>query len=342
MLIRAKAPLRIGLAGGGTDVSPFCDEYGGLVLNATIDLYARCTIEPRKDNKIIFEAVDLGEIVESEASNYIELSGDLLLHKGVYNRIVKDYNGGNALSLRMVTSVDAPAGSGLGSSSTLTVAMVKAYVEWLDLPIGDYEIARLAYEIERTDCGLSGGKQDQYAAAFGGLNYIEFFDENKVIVNPLRIKNWVKNELEESIILYYTGKSRDSANIIDEQKKNTIGKNKKSIESMLELKQQVICMKESILTGNFQGVAESIKYGWLAKKQTAVSVSNEHIDKVYEYVMNHGAKAAKISGAGGGGFMMIVVDAAKRRQVINALKKLDGEVLEVSLTDKGAQAWRLY
>lgn len=221
MIIRSKAPLRLGLAGGGTDVSPFCDKYGGCVLNATINLYAYCTIIPTSDNKIIFNASDRGEIFESQSVSEIPIDDKLKLHKGVYNRIVKDFNNGKPLSFQMTTYSDVPAGSGLGSSSTMVVALLKAYMEWLNLPLGEYDMAHLAYQIERIDLGLSGGKQDQYAATFGGLNFMEFYENGKVIVNPLRIKNWLKNELENSIFIYYLGVSRDSAKIIDEQINNT-------------------------------------------------------------------------------------------------------------------------
>lgn len=342
MIIRSKAPLRIGLAGGGTDVSPFCDNYGGYVLNATIDMYARCTIEPLTEEKIIFEAADRNETIVIEKPLQLAIDEPLVLHRGVYNRIIKEFNNNKPLYFKMVTSVDAPVGSGLGSSSTLTVAMIKAFAEWLDLPIDDYKMAQMAYEIERIDCKLSGGKQDQYAAVFGGINFIEFFQNGKVLVNPLRIKNWAKNELEESILLYYIGQSRESANIIDEQIKNTKLKNQISIESMIELKKQAVCMKESLLRNDFDGFADSIYKGWEAKQKVATSITNEQISNIYNFILEHGAKAAKISGAGGGGFMMIVIDPIKRKNLIEELKRMDGEVREISLTEKGAQAWRLY
>jgi len=230
VIIRSKAPLRLGLAGGGTDVSPYCDEYGGAVLNATINMYAYCSIEPTKDNRIEFIAPDRNESFTDISSTCIEIDNSLLLHKGIYNRIVKDFNKGKPLSFRMTTYADAPAGSGLGSSSTMVVAILKAYMEWLNLPLGDYDLASLAYEIERKDLNLSGGKQDQYAATFGGFNFIEFFNENRAIVNPLRIKNWIKNEVENSLVLYYTGVSRESATIIDDQIKNTQAKAEKSLD----------------------------------------------------------------------------------------------------------------
>lgn len=203
MIIRSKAPLRLGLAGGGSDVSPYSDLYGGLILNATINLYAHCTIEETQNGKIEIIATDIGQAAIFESLPVLPVDGTLNLHKGVYNRIVKDFRV-PVPSCRITTYSDAPPGSGLGSSSTMVVAIVKAFVEWLNLPLGDYEIARLAYEIERKDLALSGGKQDQYAATFGGFNFMEFLKDDHVIVNPLRIKKWVVDELEASILLYYT------------------------------------------------------------------------------------------------------------------------------------------
>lgn len=342
MIIRSKAPLRLGLAGGGTDVAPYCDEFGGVVLNVTIDMYAYCTIEPTDTGKIEFYAADRQESFSCDAVAELPLTGELLLHKGVYNRIVRDYCEGKPLSLRMTTYSDAPAGSGLGSSSTMVVAILKAYMEWLNLPLGEYDMASLAYKIERKDLGLSGGKQDQYAATFGGFNFMEFFDRDRVIVNPLRLKNWIRNELENSLVLYYTGTSRDSAKIIDEQVKGTKEKKSDSMEGMHELKRSAYAMKECILTADFDGFAQCIRDGWEAKKKTASVISNPMIEEVYNYVMENGGKAAKISGAGGGGFMMIICDPARRYELVQKLKQLDGKVFTTSFTERGTQAWTLY
>lgn len=342
MLIRSKAPLRLGLAGGGTDVSPFCDKYGGYVLNVTIGLYAYCTIEPTSDGKISFYASDRDEYFECESIYHIEPDNLLPLHKGVYNRIVRDFNHGKPLSFRMTTYADVPAGSGLGSSSTMVVALIKAYMEWLNLPLGEYEIASLAYEIERIDLGLSGGMQDQYCATFGGLNFMEFFEGRRVIVNPLRIKNWIKNELENSLVLYYIGASRDSAKIITEQIKNVKDKKMENIEAMLETKEKAVIMKEAVLKGDFESFANCLNSGWEAKKRMASVISNKNIEEIFHYVMSNGAKAAKISGAGGGGFMMIFVDPIKRYGLVKALEKNGGIVYRVSIVEKGTEAWTLY
>lgn len=234
MIIRSKTPLRLGLAGGGTDVSPFCDEYGGCVLNVTINMYAYCTIIPKNNGKIKFVSPDRNVEVELDSKKALEINKELPLHCGIYNRIVKDYNNNIPLSFEMTTYSDAPAGSGLGTSSTMVVTILKAFQEWLNIPLGEYDMAQLAYDIERNDLGFSGGKQDQYAATFGGLNYMEFYANNHVIVNPLRMKKWIKNEIENSLVLFYTGTSRDSEKIIDEQTKAT--KNEKSLEAMFEIK----------------------------------------------------------------------------------------------------------
>lgn len=342
MIIRAKAPLRLGLAGGGTDVSPYSDEYGGYVLNATIDMCAYTTIEVTNTPKIIFNAADQEEYFETDLTNYIDPIDSLVLHKGIYNRIIKDFNNGVPLPLKITTYSDAPAGSGLGSSSTLVVAMVKAFVELLNLPLGEYDIAHLAYQIERIDVNLSGGKQDQYAATFGGFNFIEFYQEDRVIVNPLRIKNWIINELESSMILYFTGRSRESAMIIDEQVKNTQLKNERSLEAMHELKADALLMKECILKGNIRQFAEYLGKSWNAKKRMATAISNKRIDHIYDMAINAGAFAGKVSGAGGGGFMMFMVDPINRLRVVNRLNALDGgKVMNFHFTNDGTQAWRV-
>ena len=341
MIIRSKAPLRLGLAGGGTDIAAYYNLYGGFVLNATVDMYAYCTIEPNDSGKIEFVAADLGKNEHYSSAENLVISPFLPLHCGIYNRIISDYVK-KPLSFIMTTYSDAPAGSGLGSSSTMVVAIIKAYVEWLNLPLGEYDIAALAYKIEREDIGLAGGKQDQYAATFGGFNFMEFYENERVIVNPLRLKRWIRNELEASLVLFYTGVSRESANIIKEQIQHTQKGDAKNIESMHELKNQAVSMKESLLKGDFKGFSDCLLYGWLAKKNAAASISNSLLEELYQYAITNGAESAKISGAGGGGFMMIYCNPCKRISLIRALKEKQGLVLTPSFTETGTQAWTIY
>lgn len=342
MIVRARAPLRLGLAGGGTDVSPYCDRYGGLVLNATIDKYAYTTIIPSGEGKVRLVAADRGDQWEGDANPSLELDGYLDLHKGVYNRIVRDFNNGEPLALTLTTHTDAPPGSGLGSSSTLVVSMVKAFVEWLTLPLGEYDIARLAYEIERIDVGLSGGRQDQYAASFGGFNFMEFHNDDRVVVNPLRVKNWIISELEASLLLYFGGVSRQSAQIIDEQASNVERAEAAAIEATHALKDEAIAMKENLLKGDFDGLVKSMEAGWNAKKRMATSISNPQIEQTYELAKRAGMRAGKISGAGGGGFMMLLVDPARRMDVVHALEATEGQINTCHFTKYGTQGWKIF
>jgi D-glycero-alpha-D-manno-heptose-7-phosphate kinase len=224
----------------------------------------------------------------------------------------------------------------------MVVAIIKAFEEWLNLPLGEYDIAALACKIEREDAALAGGKQDQYAATFGGFNFMEFYENERVIVNPLRLKRWIRNEIESSLVLYYTGISRESANIIKEQIKHTQDGNSKNIENMHEMKNQAVLMKEALLKGDFKGFSECLLNGWLAKKNIASSISNPFLDEMYQYALNHGAESAKISGAGGGGFMMIYCDPCRRIALIRALKEKQGMVLTPTFTERGTQAWTIY
>lgn len=341
MIIRSKAPLRLGLAGGGSDVSPYSDLYGGLILNATINLYAYCTIEETNNGKIEIVASDLQQKLIYDESKTLPIDGQLDLHKGVYNRVVKEFNL-NSLSFRITTYSDAPAGSGLGSSSTMVVCILKAFVEWQNLPMGEYEIARMAYEIERIDLNLSGGKQDQYAAAFGGFNFMEFHKDDVVIVNPLRVKRWIIDELESSMVLYYTGASRSSANIIDEQKKNTSSGNQTAIEAMHRIKQSSVNMKMALLKGDIRTFASILGEAWEDKKKMASAISNTMIQDVFDVAMNAGAIAGKVSGAGGGGFIMFVVDPAAKRKLVDALNELDGVIMPFQFSEGGTHGWKIY
>jgi len=340
MIIRTKAPLRLGLAGGGTDLSPYCDEYGGNVLNVTIDMYAYCTLEVTENDSIIFATSDRNEFFQSESTPALALDGELDLHKGVYNKIVKHFNDNQALSLKMTTYSDAPAGSGLGSSSTLVVAMIKAYVEWLNLPFGEYDIARLAFDIEREDVAIIGGAQDQYAATFGGFNFMEFYDNKRVIVNPLRIKNWIIDELQASSVLYFTGITRQ-ASIIEEEKANTIARNTQALNAMHSAKQDALAMKEAVLKGNIPLLAKVLNHAWESKKKMASSITTPEIDAIYNMAIKTGAYSGKLSGAGGGGFMYFIVDPIKKVQLMNALNKEAGRVINFHFTKDGTRGWRI-
>lgn len=340
MIIRSKAPLRIGLAGGGSDVAPYSDLHGGAILNATINLFAYTSIEPTSDGRITFELAD--KRIQRSFENQVSLPTDheFSLHAGIYNRLVKEYNL-EPLSFKLTTFVDAPPGSGLGTSSTLVVCILGAFVEWLKLPLGEYDIARLAFEVERVDLKMAGGKQDQYSATFGGVNFMEFYKDDKVIVNPLRIKETYLNELSNNLVLYYTATSRLSANIIAAQQRNVMDGNARSIEAMHQMKKQAIMMKEALLRGNLDEIGEILNYGWHYKKQMADEITNPLLENIYQTARDNGATGGKISGAGGGGFMFFYCPANSRYRVSEALEKFGGKVKRFDFTTSGLAAWTI-
>ena len=348
MEIRSRAPLRIGLAGGGTDLESYSNQFGGAVLNATIGMYAYCTIIPTNDNKIVIHSYDNHNSLEIESTPEIPFEGEnLILHKGVYNRIVKDYNNGKPLSFIMSTSNDAPVGSGLGTSSTMVVAILEAFNRWLGLGLNDYQKARLAYEIERIDLKLEGGKQDQYAAVFGGFNFMEFKTDSSVIVNSLRLQESRINEFECSLLLYYSGKSRKSAdqqlvlskNIINSQISNTEKKENKTIDAMRNLKENAYLMKDYVLTGNMKAFANCLRVGRENKKKTSSIVSNKELEETINFALQNGGEAVKVSGAGGGGFLMIYCNPFNRQKLIDAMETLTGRVYPVRFSRAGAESW---
>ncbi|HEY1038559.1 MAG TPA: dehydrogenase [Bacteroidia bacterium] len=340
MIIRSKAPLRIGLAGGGTDVSPYSDLYGGAILNATIDLYAYASLEPLDNGKIEFCVDGTDKCLVVPTAKELELVEGFELFIGIYNRVVKQFNL-EPLSFRLTSYVEAPQGSGLGTSSTIVVSLLGAFVEWLKLPLGNYDIAHLAYEIERIDLSMSGGKQDQYAATFGGFNFMEFLSNDRVIVNPLSLKPKVLYELEFNLLLYFTATQRLSAQIINDQVKNVERKNEQAIEAMHHLKEQAVMMKEHLLRGDLNKIGDVLHFGWQNKKQMAKSISNTLIDDIYASAIDSGATGGKISGAGGGGFMFFYCPAVTKIKVARAIEKFGGRIQSFKFTSQGLTTWTI-
>ncbi|WP_165020606.1 MULTISPECIES: dehydrogenase [unclassified Dysgonomonas] len=339
MVYRSKAPFRLGLAGGGTDVSPYSDLFGGCILNATISLYAYANIEPREDNKIVFRIPQTGEEYIFDSALELTILGDKAdLMKGIYNRVVKDFVDA-PLSFTLTCALEVPFGSGLGTSSTLAIAILGAYAEWLSLPLGEYDMAYLAYLIERVDLKQAGGKQDQYAAAFGGFNFMEFYSDDKVIVNPLRIKNETINELSNNLLLYYTNSSRNSGDIIEKQQKNVTENKEKSIEAMHGIKQQAYEIKEAILKNNLDEIGDILHRSWTFKKEMADGITTPLFEELYDTAINAGASGGKISGAGGGGYVFFYCPGNTRFEVAKALEKLGGKVQPYTFTKKGLETW---
>jgi len=338
-LVRARAPLRLGFGGGGTDVSPYCDEHGGVVLNAAIDLFAHVSLERRDDSQVRLVAADREHYWNAAATAPLPTEEPLRLLKGVYNRFMADHAGGAAIPLTLTTYADCPPGSGLGSSSALVVAMVEAFRRFLEVPMDAQAVAALAFDIERRELGLAGGHQDQYAAAFGGLNLMHFQSGDRVDVDPVEVDPAVMKELEASLVLYFTGVSRESASIIDEQTANMKAHAPKSLEGLHELKAGAFSMREALRAGDLPRFGALLDSGWTAKKLTAAKISSAKIDEVYAAAKAFGAFGGKVSGAGGGGFMMFLIDPTKRDGLKRLLASFGGAAQSARFTDVGAESW---
>jgi D-glycero-alpha-D-manno-heptose-7-phosphate kinase len=246
-------------------------------------------------------------------------------------------NSDNPLSISITTYCDIPGGSGLGTSSAIIVAIVKALDEIYNLGSDEYVIANHAFYIERELSKFEGGKQDQFSSSFGGFNYMEFGPGSRVLITPLRIKKWIIRHLESITALYYTGQSRDGGAIINAQASNAAkGIN---IDQLNLIKAEASIQKEMLLRGNFPLFFESINKSWALKKKLENGITNSLIDSCYECVINSGAYAAKISGAGGGGFLTIFAPIERMQQVEISLKKFGGFWSTTCFEEDGAQAW---
>ena len=333
MMIRSKAPLRISFCGGGTDVKPYLDEKGGCVLSATINRFAYSGLEIGKSKEISINSMDYDLNLRFGVDQKLIYDGELDLVKAVINHFkIKE-------GLDMFIHSDAPPGSGLGSSSSLTVALIGLFMRWRKMPLTEYDIAELAYQIERIEVGIPGGMQDQYASTFGGVNFIEF-SKDKTIVNPLRINQDVLNELEYSLLLCYTGGSRMSAKIIDKQVNNYIIKNKQTIDAMDSLKSLTIEMKDALLQGKLNRFGECLDEAWSHKKKMADGITHSKVDEMYSEAKKEGAIGGKLTGAGGGGYLLLFCKFDKKHKVAARMVSMGGEIVNFGLNLNGVQTWR--
>lgn len=338
MYIRSRVPLRISFGGGGTDVSPYCDLYGGSVINATINRYATVTLKSLKTNEIQIKSIDYDKILKYDTNNFLAYDGQLDLIKGVINYINEFYKIPSGFEIKV--QCDAPPGSGLGSSSAICVALLGAFKEWLNLPLTPYDIADLAFEIERIKLGMPGGRQDQYAAAFGGFNFMEFFD-SKAIVNPLKLRDEVVHELQHSLIIAYIGRGHDSPKILEEQILNVENKKEDSIKAMHEVKRLSVEIKNALVMGKLGKFGLLLDEAWKYKKGMANGITDEKIDKIYDAAKKAGALGGKISGAGGGGFMFFFTDIDKKYDTIKALQKSGAQILNYTFENNGLVTWKI-
>ena len=339
-VIAARAPLRLGLAGGGSDVDPFCSTYGGRVLNVTISDYVYSTVS-KSDGPSRLNSLDQSsEVVDFESDTRAPSFVTLPLHFGTYLYFQEHYPELDLSGLQLSTYTDAPIGSGLGTSSTLVVSLVKGISAFFKLEMNKHEIASAAHVIEREICGFKGGRQDSYAATFGGFNYMSFEAERNSIT-PIKVPATYQSQLESQLILYHLGTSRVSSEIIEEQSRSVEDGSSSNFEAMIKIRSEAKVMRDLILKGDFTGVANSLLSGWENKKASSSRVSSPEIDEVYELGLKSGASAGKVSGAGGGGFMLFMTPIHHRANLVNNLRAIGGAISQVGFTSEGATAWQI-
>jgi D-glycero-alpha-D-manno-heptose-7-phosphate kinase len=336
MLIRAKAPLRISFAGGGTDIPPFPQQEGGCVLSATINRYAYGTLRPRQDRQIHIDSLDFGLSVSYSVEDKLIYDGKLDLVKAAILKL----GGKDSTGFDLFLHSDAPPGSGLGASSAMMVALVGLLKEFKNLPLTDYEIADMAYVIERKELGIQGGLQDQYAATFGGFNYIEFLAD-RVVVNPLKIAPDVVNELQYNLLLCYTGQTRLSSRIIEDQVRRYERGEGETLQALRELKRIAVEMKNALLRRQLNEFGELLHHEWQHKRKVSTKISNPELDELYETARKHGAIGGKITGAGGGGYMLLYCRFDKKHKVAEKMKELGCVITDFAFEPLGLQTWRV-
>jgi D-glycero-alpha-D-manno-heptose-7-phosphate kinase len=329
---RARAPLRLSFCGGGTDVSPYPEEHGGLVLSATINQYAYASLSPRRDSRVALASLDYDMSVKYDHPRGLAFDGQLDLLKAAI-RALEVRRG-----LDLWVHSDAPPGSGLGSSSTMMVALIGVLSAWLGRPLAKEEIAELAFRVERVDLGLAGGRQDQYSASFGGFNFIEFHRDSNV-VNPLRVSPDVIRELEYRLLLCYLGQTRQSARIIERQTENYRAGKKGTVAALHDLKRRTVEMKKALLLGDVDAMGELLHQAWTSKKKLESGISNSRVDRLYQLARREGAIGGKMPGAGGGGYFLLLTRFDRKHRVAAALEKHGAQAVRFQFEPQGLETW---
>ena len=340
-LLRARAPLRISFAGGGTDLPSYYEEHGGTVLCSTINRYASVTLAPRPDQQVRICSLDFDLIVKYGLDEEPIFDGALDLAKAAIARVNGrgGANGAGGRGLDLYLQSDAPPGSGMGGSASMTIAVIGALAEMVGRRLDKYEIAELAYSVERTDLGISGGRQDQYTTAFGGFNLIEF-SRQRVVVNPLRIDKDVLNDLEEHLMLCYTGSTRFSAGLIEKQEGMYRAGRAETVEGLNELRSIAYAMKDALLTGDLREFGSLLNEAWRSKQRANPDITDESIGEMYETARRNGAIGGKLLGAGGGGYLLLFCEVGRRREVREKLERMGGQFTDFAFREEGLQVWR--
>jgi D-glycero-alpha-D-manno-heptose-7-phosphate kinase len=334
--------VRISFAGGGTDISPYTENYGGAVVSAAINRYAYSTFIARDDDKIILDSLDMGLRLEFNDISEIKLDGQLDLVKSVilyFKENHPHFFEEHGKGFEIYTSCEIPPRSGLGSSASMFASVIGIFNKLAkEYRIDNYDAAELAYHLEREKVKNPGGRQDQYISVFGGINHIEFKGNDFVKVNSFNLKRDYILELESNLLLLNIGQRQDSGDIIDEQIKN-ISANKGSLDALHETKELATIAKYALLRGDINSIGEILDAGWQAKKKFSGQITNQQIDYIYSELKKVGGIGGKVTGAGGGGHLIFYCFPGKKLYVLKKALELGLKEVSFVFDHEGLTAW---
>jgi D-glycero-alpha-D-manno-heptose-7-phosphate kinase len=326
-----RSPVRLSFGGGGTDLPAYYEEFGGAVLSATINKYFYTILKKRTDGKIQIISSDL-RLTET----WSDIARMQLSESGLEIPLAAIKEFGCNVSADLFLASEIQAGTGLGSSASVCVGVLKNLATYLDSDISKYNLAERAFYIARNVLGKPVGKQDEYASAFGGLNYITFERDGSTQVQPLGLRQNLVREFQSYLMLFYMGASHDSWRLLHEQEKSTKRGTGVALEALHEIRSLAERMKYVLEEGNFRSFAAMLHEGWMAKKKISSFISNSAIDQAYEIAIENGAWGGKITGAGGGGFLLLFCEEEHQKRVRSALSRQGIHEMGFELEFEGA------
>jgi D-glycero-alpha-D-manno-heptose-7-phosphate kinase len=328
---RSKSPVRISFGGGGSDTSLFFLKNKGAVINTTVSLFTHSILKIRSDSKIIFNSNDLNDSIQfSNIEEMINYDGKFGLIKSIIQAVNPKYG------FELYIDSDYPMNSGLGGSAVVASSILGCFNQLRIDKWDQYEISEIAYQAERLHLGVHGGWQDQYATVFGGLNFMEF-NKKQNIINPIRLSNDIMLQLEDSLVLCYTGTTHDSGNIHLDQKKKT--KEKDVNNRIIKNVELTYEMRNLLLKGKLDQFGKCLDMAWKLKRSFSSKISNKFLNNVYDEALKNGAYGGKLLGAGGGGYFLFYCPSNNRNRLINWINKSKLTYTPISFDNKGLQSW---
>jgi D-glycero-alpha-D-manno-heptose-7-phosphate kinase len=331
MLI-VRSPVRISFGGGGTDLPSYYETFGGGVLSAAINKHFYTVLEKRDDGKIQIISADLRTVETWQDIARMEIPGNAL---EIPLAVFKEF--GCNVSVNLFLASEIPPGTGLGSSASVCVNLTKILATYSHISLSKYELAERAFHIARNVLGRPVGKQDEYASAFGGLNFISFHKDGATHVEPLNLEPDLVRELQSSLLLFFTGESHHSWTILKEQEASVRKVGSGTVEYLHEIRKLAEPMKAALLSGELREFGLLLHEGWEIKKRLSSKISNGHIDEMYKSALQNGALGGKITGAGGGGFLLLFCPLQYQQNVREALVSMGAREMGFEFDFQGAQ-----